>query len=379
LHDIGYATGGFGKWGLGGPETSGAPTHQGLDRFFGYNCQGVAHNFYPTHLWDNDRQVPLDNPAFAAHQRWPAGLDPLAQASYAAYLGRRYAPDVIAEQALQFLDAHASRPFLLFFPSTIPHLALQIPPDELRRFAGRFEETPYTGQRGYLPQRWPRACYAAMVTHLDRHVGQLLEALDRRGLTENTIVIFSSDNGPAVSGTGGVDTDFFGSGGNLRGRKGSLYEGGLRVPLVVRWPGVIPADTRSPAVSGFEDWLPTLLELIGHAERTPSGLDGRSLASTLRGGPPLERELLYREIPADRGQQALWVGRWKLVRRHLRPATAGDGPTTELFDLEADPTETNDLAAQHPEVATRLAAILDQQHEPSALFPLTAAEGRPRP
>ncbi|MGE5193524.1 MAG: arylsulfatase, partial [Deltaproteobacteria bacterium] len=285
LKDLGYTTGAFGKWGLGAPDTTGEPLRQGIDRFFGYNCQGVAHNFYPTYLWDNAKRRELKNPPFTAHQKLPPGADPNAPESYAQYSGRDYAPDLINEQARQFLRDHKDRPFFLYYPTTVPHLALQVPDDSLREYLGTFPEEPYVGGRGYLPQRTPHAAYAAMITRLDREIGRLIDLVEELGLTERTIFVFTSDNGPLYDRYGGTDTDFFLSAGDFRGRKGSLYEGGIRVPCIVRWKGNIAPGTKSNRVTGFEDWLPTLLELIGAKDRTPAGIDGVSFAPTLTGKP----------------------------------------------------------------------------------------------
>ena len=174
LKKLGYATGGVGKWGLGGVGTTGEPNAQGIDLFFGYNDQAVAHNFYQTSLWRNREPVPLRNPAFSAHQKLPAGADPKNPASYASFTGTDYAPDLINEAARKFLRENKDRPFFLYYPTTVPHLALQVPEDSLAEYKDAFPEEPYTGDRGYLPHRTPRAAYAAMVTRLDREIGQLL-------------------------------------------------------------------------------------------------------------------------------------------------------------------------------------------------------------
>jgi len=378
LKELGYATGAFGKWGLGPPDSSGAPRRQGVDRFFGYNCQREAHNFYPTYLWDNDQRRTLDNPPFSPQQKLAADADPADPASYARYTGQTYAPDLITEAALQFVRAHRDRPFFLYYPTTVPHLALQIPEDSLREYAGKFDDEPYLGNRGYLPHRTPRAAYAAMVTRLDREIGRLVELVAELGLDEHTVFVFTSDNGPLYDRLGGTDTDFFDSAPGLRGRKGSLYEGGIRVPLIVRWKGQIAAGTTSSRVTGFEDWLPTLLELAGPAARIPAQVDGVSFAATLRGSEQPARPFLYREFPGYGGQQSVRVDDWKAVRQHLLPAAAkkvADGAgRLELYDLKTDPSEAQDVASKHPELVARLAAILRQQHLPSADFPLPALD-----
>lgn len=376
LQARGYVTGGFGKWGLGGPGTAGEPLRQGFDRWYGYNCQAVAHNFYPTHLWDNDRHVEIGNRAFSAHQKLPAGADRNDPTSYAGYRGEVYAPDLIAEQARAFVRANRDRPFFCYVPTTVPHLALQVPEDSLAEYRGKFPEEPYDGSRGYLPHPTPRAAYAAMVTRMDRDIGRLLDLVRELGLERDTIVVFSSDNGPLYDRLGGTDAEFFNSHGGLRGRKGSFYEGGFRVPTIVRWPGRIAAGTSQDRVTGFEDWLPTLLTLVGAEASIPRGLDGISFATTLLGGTQPARPFLYRESPGYGGQQGLRVDDWKVVRRNLRPRPAkGEGAmVTELYDLARDPAETTNLAAAQPQVLARLERILREQHVPSAEFPLPALD-----
>ena len=222
LKKQGYTLGGFGKWGLGPVGSSGEPLKQGFDRWFGYNCQGVAHNYYPTHLWDNDKQIVLNNPKFSAHQKLPRNADPNDPKSYASFTGKDYAPDLINAKAREFLQANRDRPFFLYYPTTVPHLALQVPEDSLKEYAGTFSDTPYLGGRGYLPQRQPRAAYAAMITRMDRDIGRLLTLLKELGLEERTIVVFTSDNGPLDDRYGGTDTEFFNSAAGLRGAKGPI-------------------------------------------------------------------------------------------------------------------------------------------------------------
>lgn len=374
----GYALGGFGKWGLGPVGSTGDPLKQGFDRFFGYNCQAVAHNYYPTHLWDNSEEVALDNPPFAAHQKLPEGADPKAAASYAAFSGKQYAPDLIAAQALKFVRDNRDRPFFLYYPTTVPHLALQVPEDSLAEYAGQFPEEPYPGGRGYLPHRTPRAAYAAMVTRMDREMGRVIDLVKELGLEERTIFVFTSDNGPLYNKLGGTDSDFFNSAAGFRGRKGSYYEGGFRVPCIVRWRGRIAAGSVSDRVTGFEDWLPTLLELTGFKDRIPMGLDGISFAPTLLGRPQEPRPFLYRESPGYGGQQCVRVGDWKAIRVNLNPGAKAKNQTAgavELYDLAKDPAETTNLAAQHPEIVERLVQIMREQHAKSDLFPIRALDG----
>jgi arylsulfatase A-like enzyme len=377
LHGLGYTIGGFGKWGLGAVGSTGDPLAQGFDRFFGYNDQAVAHNFYPTSLWDDSRRVPLGNPAFSAHQKLPAGADPARAESYRGYSGRDYAPDFVAEQARRFLRDNRDRPFVLYFPTTVPHLALQVPEDSLAEYAGAFPEEPYTGNRSYLPNRTPRATYAAMITRLDREIGTLLALVDELGLRERTIVIFTSDNGPLYDRLGGTDTDFFDSAAGLRGRKGSYYEGGFRVPCLVRWPGRVAPGSVSDRVTGFEDWLPTLFELIGASNARPEDVDGISFAPTLMGKVQPTRPFLYRESPGYGGQQSVRVGDWKAIRTNLNPPARSKDLSPralELYNLKDDPAETRDVATQHPDIVAKMTAIMREQHVPTMLWPMRALD-----
>jgi arylsulfatase A len=378
LKQLGYTLGGFGKWGLGGIRTSGDPIQQGFNIFFGYNCQAVAHNYYPTYLWSNDTRVALSNPAFSARQRFPAGADPNAPESYVKFSGTQYAPDLISAEARRFVRDNQARPFFLYYPTTVPHLALQVPEDSLREFAGKFPETPYTGGRGYLPQRMPRAAYAAMITRMDREVGRICDLVKELGCEENTLFVFTSDNGPLYENLGGTDCDFFNSNAGFRGRKGSYYEGGFHVPCLVRWKGKIAPGSVTDRVTGFEDWLPTLLELIGERARTPAGIDGISFAPTLLGKRQEARPFLYRESPGYGGQQCVRVGDWKAIRTGLNPGLGSrdaQAAPLELYDLSRDFGETNNVAQQHPQVARKLSALMQQQHVRSPLFPIRALDG----
>jgi arylsulfatase A-like enzyme len=282
---------------------------------------------------------------------------------------------LIGEAALKFVRENKDRPFFLYYPTTVPHLALQVPEDSLKEFEGKFPEKPYDGSRGYLPHRTPRAAYAAMIARMDLEVGRVVNLIKDLGLDENTIFVFTSDNGPLYNELGGTDTEFFNSAAGFRGRKGSFYEGGFREPCLVRWKGRIAPGTTSDRVTGFEDWLPTLLELIGAKKETPSGIDGISFAPTLRGKTQKARPFLYRESSGYGGQQCVRVGDWKLVRQNLnaKPKDAKQ-PTTELYDLAQYPFETTDVAAQHPDIVAKLSKVAREQRAPMKLWPIPALD-----
>ncbi|MGI8785628.1 MAG: arylsulfatase [Acidobacteriota bacterium] len=367
----GYATGAFGKWGLGGPGSTGVPEKQGFDRFFGYLCQSKAHNFYPTYLWDNDRKVELKNPAMMLPNKLPDGADPMDPASYEAYVGKEYSADLIFEQARRFLRENKDRSFFLYVPTTIPHLALQVPEDSLAEYRGKWDDPPYVGGSGYLPHHSPRAAYAAMVTRLDREIGRIMDLVKELGLDEQTIYVFSSDNGPLENRYAGTDSKFFRSTAGLRGYKGSLYEGGFRVPCLVSWKGHIQAGSISDRVTGFEDWLPTLLELTGNAKASPRDIDGISFAPTLLGKKQEPRPFLYREFPSYGGQQSARIGDWVGIRQDLVPRGKGEPNLhVELYNLRDDPGQTRDVSAQHADIVARIERIFLEQHTPSKEFPI---------
>jgi arylsulfatase A-like enzyme len=372
----GYVTGAFGKWGLGGPGSEGDPIRQGFDRFFGYNCQRVAHSYYPPHLWDNTEKLLLDNdPPVPGHASLPPGSDVTDPRSYDQFKGHDYAPDRINQQALRFVRDHSDEPFFLYYPTIIPHVALHVPDEDLKPYHDlRWDDPPFTKEHGggYTPHFTPRAAYAAMITRMDRYVGRLLQLLDELELADNTLVVFSSDNGTTHLHQQ-VDVDFFNSVGELRGLKGSLYEGGVRVPTIVRWPGTVRPGTESDFVSGFEDWLPTLLDAAGVAADVPSDCDGTSLLPTLRGEAQAERPLLYREFPGYGGQQSIRVGNWKAVRQRMNQGNK----QIELYDLASDVSEQNDVADQHPEIVQRLERLMEQQHSKSEFYPLRPFDAPP--
>lgn len=360
LHALGYATGCVGKWGLGPPGSSGDPIAQGFDFFFGDNCQRVAHNYYPTHLWVNDARLPLDNASFSPYQRVKAPPIDMAR-----FRGDQYAPALMQSAALGFVRQHAGEPFVLYVPLIEPHLALQPPDRWLARQPESWDHAPYLGDHGYLPHPRPHAAYAALIADLDAQVGELVRLIDHLGLGPRTLVLFTSDNG-ATHDVGGVDTEFFASTGGLRGRKGSVYEGGLRVPMIARWTGHIEPGTTTDHVCGFEDVLPTLLAAAGHPLDDDAATDGISFLPTLLGQPQQEHDALLWEFHGYGGQRAVRQGRWKLVVRGLLTKQSH----VELYDLEVDPGEQHDLADQHPDIVQRLLALHASRRTANADFPM---------
>lgn len=350
LRAQGYVTGAFGKWGLGFVGSEGDPNRQGFDLFFGYNCQREAHNFYPTHLWRNDQKILLEGNS--------RGLT-----------GRQYSHDLIEAEALRFIRDHQDRPFFLYVPFTIPHLALQVPEDSLAEYRGQWADPPYDGKNGYLPHPHPRAAYAAMVTRMDRSIGRLLDTLRESGLDRETIVLFTSDNGPTYDRLGGSDSAFFESAGQFRGLKGSVYEGGIRVPLIARWPGRISAGRTVDAPAAFYDLLPTLVEIGGGGASHPT--DGISLLPTLTGrGIQRQHKFLFWDFNGYGGQQAVRLGDWKGVRQNI---AKGD-LQIELYNLARDPGERRNVAKFYPGIVRRIEKIMADNHEPSALFPVPALD-----
>jgi len=356
LGSAGYRTGIFGKWGLGRSGSAGVPNEQGFDRFFGYLHQVHCHFYYPYYLID-DREKFLLSENYGGRRR-------------------QYTHDVIVERALEFVRESKDRPFFLYVPFTIPHTELLVPEDSLREYRGKFPEpTPWVcPRRHYADQPTPRAAFAAMVTRMDRDVGRILTLIEELGLDSKTIVFFTSDNGGQDGG--GADLAFFDGNRPLRGSKGQVYEGGIRVPMVVRWPGHVARGTANDHVWAFCDVLPTLAELGG--ARTPSGLDGVSAAPTLLGPevaarPQPEHRFLYWEQPRGRGlAQGVRMGDWKAVR------LKADGPL-ELYNLMEDIGETTNVAAAHPAIVAEIEEYLkDARVAPRRYKPEPPAWGYPK-
>ena len=344
LQHAGYNTALFGKWGLGHEGSTGVPTKQGFDEFFGYLDQRHAHNYYPTFLMDGEKRVLLEN------------VVPNEDSKGAGKASRRvqYSADLILERTLAFLDRQEAdggkenTPFFLYYATTLPHAnneagdeGMEIP--DLGRFAAKDWPAPQKG-------------LAAMVERLDSDVGAILEKLEKRGLAENTLVIFSSDNGPHSEG--GNDAEFFDSNGPLRGIKRSPHEGGIRVPTLARWPGVIEAGRVTDQPGYFGDFFSTFAEVAGAP--LPEGLDSHSLLPLFRGDAEAKApEFLYWEFYERGSFQAVRMGKWKAVARPI------GGKQVELYDLEADAQETRDVSEAHPEIVKEALALMAREHVPS--------------
>ncbi len=370
LKEAGYATGGFGKWGLGYPGSEGLPSVQGFDEFYGYLCQRRSHFFYPEFLFldvngENLQQVTLPGNEVANASRpgfeRPGAGPPIKRGTYSQ--------DTIIGKALAFIDQHQEEPFFLYVPSQLPHASLTVPEAFLRAYQDEegnsvFTEDTTRSPGGYARQAQPMAAYAAMVTLLDDYVGRILDKLEATGLDENTLVIFSSDNGSHSEG--GYHYSMLRSSGPFRGGKRDMYEGGVHVPMIARWPGHVEAGTTSDLISGFQDLLPTFAELAGIP--APPKTDGVSLVPTLLGqGEQAQHEYLYWEFTEQGGKQAVRKGKWKAVRLNILEDP--DAPL-EIYDLETDVSESNNIADQHPEVVREMEAIMREAHVPSEIFPL---------
>lgn len=353
LKKAGYTTGAFGKWGLGMVGTTGDPNRKGFDEFFGYNCQRQSHRYYPTHLWDNDRKVVLE------------GNDLIHQV--------HYAPQLIQEKTLEFVEKNRDKPFFLFIPTVIPHAELAGPEDAFyRKYENRFEETPHKGNDygpqalvpGYTSVAKPQATYAAMVERMDHYVGEVVEKLKALNLLENTLIIFTSDNG--AHSEGGANPAFFNSTAGFRGKKTDLYEGGIRVPFIVQWPAQIKQPRVSDHVAAFWDLLPTFTELTGAPPAHYT--DGLSLVPVLTGkGKQAHHPYLYWEFHEKGGSQAVRAGQWKLVKLQVRDK---DKTTYELYNLKKDPAETRNLYGRKTSISKKLQKYMEEAHTESSVFPL---------
>lgn len=360
MKQAGYVTGGFGKWGLGFIGTSGDPMSQGFDQFYGYNCQRYAHRYYPGHIWDNDQKVELPE------NGWENKVT--------------YAPDLIHQQSLEFMEENRENPFFLFLPIIMPHAELAAPEDALlekyRQKIG--EEKPHVGGKAadygpdmnigaYQSQPYPKATHAAMVERIDRYVGEVIRKLEELGLRDNTLIFFASDNGPHQEG--GHDPDFFDSNGPYRGYKRDLYEGGIRTFMIANWPGEIDGGRQTDHPSAFWDMMPTLAELTG--QPVPD-TDGISFLPTLLNEPGQDtHEYMYWEFHELGGRQAIRQGDWKLIKLNVKQT---ESLKVELYDVAVDPGEKKDLSKEFPEKVEELSRLIDKAHRPNSVFPLFESE-----
>jgi len=356
LKEAGYKTGVFGKWGLGYPGSEGDPNMQGVDEFFGYNCQRLAHHYYPYHLWHNQEKILLK------------GNQGNMQEDYAA--------DLIQKKAIEFIDANQDNPFFLFYASPIPHAELLMPQEDIDIFKGKFlPEKQYQGCDGgekyrtgpYGSQENCHAAFAAMVTKLDEQVGEIVALLEEVGIAENTLIVFTSDNGPHKEG--GADPDYFDSNGIYKGYKRDLYEGGIHVPMIARWPAQVEPGTETSHISAFWDVMPTLAEIAGAS--LSDTLDGISFLPTLTGeGEQADHDYLYWEFHEKGGRIAVRKGNWKGVKYNVQK---DPGKEIELYDLSVDSGETNDVASDFPDVVKELTGIMKGARTESDVFQFDAA------
>jgi arylsulfatase A-like enzyme len=332
LKSAGYRTGVIGKWGLGEPGTTGIPNRKGFDYWFGYLNQNLAHNYYPDFLWRNEERVPI-----------PKGT---------------YAHDLFTKKANEFIRRERANPFFLYLAYTIPHAN-----NELNRKTGNGMEVP--DDSPYSDQKWSaqQKNYAAMVTRMDTDVGKLLGLLNELGLDSNTLVVFSSDNGPQGPDEGGYDATLFDSNGPFRGLKRDLYEGGIREPMIARWPGTIKPDQTSGLIGIQYDLLQTFAEIAG--ARTPAGTDGVSILPTLLGRRQPPRPYLYWEFHEGGFAQAVRSGRWKAIRRGV------NGPL-EIYDLDIDVGEKRDVSREQPALVKSMEEIMSREHVESDQWPVKA-------
>lgn len=364
LKEVGYSTAMVGKWGLGAPHTHSVPNTMGFDFFYGYNCQRQAHTYYPLHLYKNKNRVHLANDTIAPHTLFPKGGDPKDPDNYADFTLTDYAPDLMFKEITGFVEAHKKEAFFLYWASPIPHVALQAPQRWVDYYVKKYgEEEPYLadGNNAYFSHQNPHAAYAAMVSYLDENIGKLVQQLKNEGIYENTLIIFTSDNGPSYAG--GADPKFFESAKPFNGEygrgKGFLYEGGIRVPMIATWPRQIKAGSRSDHISAHYDMLATLADIAGY--QTPQDTDGISLLPTLTSKENQERhDFLYWEFPSYGGQVALRMGDWKVLRKNLMN---DQEPTLELYNLKEDQAETTNVADLHPQVIQKASEIFSTERD----------------
>ena len=351
LRKAGYRTAAFGKWSLGFITTSGAPSKKGFETFFGYNCQSLAHNYYPDHLWNNEKRVDFPN-----------------NSSENAV----YSSDLIHQKAIEFINEQTKdKPFFLYLPYTLPHVDLTPPHDSIYNYYVKlFNDKPLkeTDKRNLNKQfieLYPHAAFAAMVARLDRYVGEIAALIDKKGIAENTVIIFSSDNGPHQEKGG--DPEFFNNHGIYRGIKRDLYEGGIRVPMIISWKGKIKPGKESGHVSALWDLFPTFQQIANIP--VTKNLDGISILTVLLNKPQPEHNYLYWEFHESGGKQAVRWENWKAVKLNV---STGKDEAIELYDLIKDPSEKINIAAQNKTIVKRMEAFMKEAHQKNnewILFP----------
>lgn len=362
LKKNGYTTAAIGKWGLGAPGTPGVPNKQGFDFFYGYICQRIAHTHYPPYLWRNDKKEFLPgNKNFVTHEKLPADRDPLDPESYKKYEGTQYAFDLMVDESLKFISQNRNKNFFLYFAPELPHVSLQVPDDSRKNFENEFDDRPYKGNNGYLPQRKPRAAYAGMISRLDSGVGKIVSLIKKLNLEDETLIIFTSDNG-ATFKTGGYDPEFFKSNNGFNGAKASLFEGGIRVPLIAKWGKKIKAGSISDHVCSFWDFMPTLCDAAETKVETYT--DGISFLPEMKGDFVAQKDHDYLYWEHARKEQAVRIGSWKGIKK-------SPSSKIQLYNLHADPGETDDISASNPEVVDQMERIMKNCRTESKLYPLT--------
>jgi arylsulfatase A-like enzyme len=358
LQTRGYKTACIGKWGLGAPFTEAVPNTQGFDLFFGYNCQRQAHIYYPGHLWRNEEIVKLDNELVIPGTKLDYGADPNKSESYVKFTQKQYAPELMLNEALSFIQSNKDKPLFLYFTTIIPHVSLQAPKEWVDKYRKKIgDEQPYPGDNSYYPCQYPRATYAAMVSYLDYQVGCIVQELKNQGIYENTIIIFTSDNGPINPQSTFFENakPFNQSNGRL---KGSVYEGGIHVPLVISWPDGIKKGLVSDHICAAWDMFPTICDISG--AKHPQNLDGISIMPTiLKKGKQEKHKYLYWEYPEGRGQQAVRLGNWKAIRNNTRDGNL----SLQLYNLENDITEETNVASINPEIIKQMEEIMKTEHQ----------------
>lgn len=377
----GYRTAAMGKWGLGPVGSTGDPNQQGFDLFVGYNCQAVAHSYFARFIWENDQRIEINPQPIPGHKKQPEG-----SVEMETYLGQTYAPQVMIDRAIQFIEEANDEPFFLYLPLIEPHVAMHPPRASVEKFPLQWDEDVYRGESGYLPHPRPRAAYAAMISDVDSYVARVMQALEKTGVADNTLVVFTSDNGTTHEGrlgtrfhVGGCDADFFNSTAGLRGYKGSVYEGGIRVPMIVRYPPAVAAGKTNDTPSYFADWFPTLCAVID--AKTPEDLDGENLWPVMTGEANVihtdkDRKPMVWVFPEYGGQVAIRLGDYKVLHQKIKQPKAK--AQWEVYNIALDPNETTDLAADLYIRDPTVNAVLDQaievlndQTSDNAVFPLT--------